>query len=466
MYSEVLIKGWAEEHRLRAAGMKDQPAFYQNLERVLDKRRETQSLMGLKPRWDEKVADFTTCDFLSLSRSGRVRERFLAELESHPGFDLSASGSRIQYGNYDYLNQVEREIAEFHGAEGVYMTQSGFAANVGVLSSVPLPGDAIVYDELVHASSHEGFHLSLAEHKIPFRHNSPDALRDVLVTLKTTLPGFKSGAQSVLICVESIYSMDGDVCQLQELVQIAKEEFPLGNAQFIVDEAHSIGVIGDRGRGLVSMLGLERDIAIRIHVASKALGSVGGLILCNKTIRYMLLNHARSITFSCAPSFPMVASIRAGYQLLIRGETQEEQETIQRNVKYFFNLLTSSPVWDEAVEEGLLRIPLLEEDWEARPFQTHIVPLRTRPGHEMFLFFQLTLNNMNAYPMVFPVVPKGESRIRLVFHAHNTLEQIDALASTIFDWASEMLNIQNGLSESILPKAARQAYAMQSAVMA
>lgn len=279
MYAEDLIKTWAEEHHIRGPSMKNKPAFYRNLEQSLDSLRQDQSLKGLKPRWDETVADFTTCDFLSLSRSGRVREAFLAELASHPDFDLGAGGSRIQYGNYSYLNQVEQEIAEFHGTETVYITQSGFAANVGVLSGVPLPKDAIVYDELVHASTHEGLHLSLAEHKLPFRHNDPEAFRDVLISLKDQEPEFEAGTRSVLVCVESIYSMDGDVCQLEEFLQVVKEEFPLGNAQFLVDEAHSLGVIGDKGRGLVSLLGLEKEIAIRIHVASKALGSVGGMVL-------------------------------------------------------------------------------------------------------------------------------------------------------------------------------------------
>lgn len=256
--------------------MKDQDAFYRNLEQSLDTRRQGQYLIGLKPRWDETVADFTTCDFLSLSRSGRVREAFLAELERHPGFDLAAAGSRIQYGNYEYLNQVEEEIAKFHNVETVYITQSGFAANVAVLSGVPLPGDAIIYDELVHASTHEGLHLSLAAHKLPFAHNDPDALRDVLISLKNTHPAFEQGTRSVLICVETIYSMDGDMCLLEELLGVAKEEFPLGNAQFLVDEAHSLGVLGTNGKGLVSLLGLETEIAIRVHVASKALGSVGG----------------------------------------------------------------------------------------------------------------------------------------------------------------------------------------------
>lgn len=114
------------------------------------------------------------------------------------------------------------------------------------------------------------------------------------------------------------------------------------------------------------------------------------------------------------------------------------------------------------MREQLLAIPLLE-DWEHRAFQTHIVPLRTRPGHEMFLFFQLVFNNMNAYPMVFPVVPKGQSRIRLVFHAHNTLEQVEKLVSAICEWVGEMLKIQRGESNSALPSAARRAYAMQGA---
>ncbi|KAI0441548.1 8-amino-7-oxononanoate synthase [Xylaria telfairii] len=461
MYADLLVKALAEDDRPQAPSMKNQPAFFRNLEKVLDTRRQTHSLIGLKPRWDSSVSDFTTCDSLSLSRSGRVREAFLAELAKHPDFDLSASGSRPMYGNYEYINQVEQEIADFHGAEGAYITHSGFAANVSVLSGVPQPGDAIVYDELVHASSHEGFHLSLAEYKLPFRHNDAESLRDVLMTLKDKKSEFLSGTRSVLICVESVYSMDGDICNLQECINVAKEEFPLGNAQFVIDEAHSIGTIGDRGRGLVSELGLEKDIAIRVHVAGKALGSVGGIVLCNKTIRYMMLNFARSVTFSSAPSFAVVASIRAGYQLLITGQTKEAQDRVQRNVKHFFTKLTSSPVWDQANEEGLLSIPLLDSDWEQTQFYSHIVPLLTRPGHELFLFWQLTLNNMNAYPMQFPIVPKGKSRMRLMFHAHNTLQQIDKLVSTILDWATEMLDIEQGAGKHTLPEAARQIYSMQ-----
>ncbi|KAI1778811.1 8-amino-7-oxononanoate synthase [Hypoxylon cercidicola] len=464
MYSDKLIRQWCLDHRPRSASMQNESAFDRNLEHALDTRRQAQSLLALKPRWDESVADFTSADFLSLTRTGQIREVFLAEISSHPNFELGASGSRLQFGNYTYINEVEQEIADFHGSEVAYITQSTYGANLGVLSSVPLPGDAIVYDEFVHASSHEGFQLSVAEHKIAFRHNDPDDLREVLARLKHDYPVFETGTRSVLICVESFYSMDGDVCQLRELVQVANDEFPLGNAQFIMDEAHSIGVIGEKGRGLVSILGLEKAVAIRIHAASKALGAVGGVILCNKSVRSSILNNARSLTFSCAPSFPMVASIRAGYQLLIKGETEEAQARIQRNVEHLLRAITSNSVWDDAVDEGIISIPF-REDWEDRPFHTHIVPLCTRPRHEMFLFFHLLENNINAYPFAFPIVPKGKSRVRLVVHAHNTASQIEKLASTICDWAQEMLEIERSSSTSTLPSAARKVYEMQAALL-
>jgi 8-amino-7-oxononanoate synthase len=275
-YAEQIIKQWGEDNRLRAASMANEPAFYRNLEQALDTRRQAQYFLNGKPRWDASVADFTTGDFLSLSRCGKLRDAFLEELHQNPDFEPGASGSRLQYGNYAYILETEREIAEFHDAETALIVNSTYAANLGVLSSVPLPGDAIVYDELVHASSHEGFRLSSAAHLLPFRHNDPDGLREVLSRLKTEHVDFGTGTQSILICVESIYSMDGDVAALEELVQVAKEVIHLGNAQFIMDEAHSAGVLGDRGRGLVSQLGLDKEIAIRIHATSKALGSVGG----------------------------------------------------------------------------------------------------------------------------------------------------------------------------------------------
>lgn len=276
MYADRMLTNWLQDLKPRAAAMKDQPAFYRNLEQAMDIARAEHNLFVAKPRWDESVIDLTSSDFLSFNRSGRIREAFLEELGRHENYELSAAGSRVQYGNYDYLIQVEQELAKFHGAEAAYIAHSGFIANAGAMAAVPLPGDAIVYDDSVHASAHEGMKLSLASHRLSFRHNDSDSLREVLSSLKESHTAFASGSSSILIAVESVYSMDGDICPLDELVQVAKELFPLGNAQFIIDEAHSSGTIGPRGAGLVNMLGLEKEIAIRIHMCSKALASTGG----------------------------------------------------------------------------------------------------------------------------------------------------------------------------------------------
>lgn len=276
MYSDLMLKTWLQEHSLQSQAMKNEPAFFRNLEQALDVRRAGHGLMTAKPRWDKSIIDWMTSDFLSLNRSGRIREAFFEEIASHDNFELSASGSRVQYGNYDYFKEVESEVADFFGAETAYITHTGLHANVSAVATVPLPGDAILYDELVHASTHEGMKLSVAAHKISFLHNDVDPLHNALTSLRDSHPAFKSGAQSILICVESIYSMKGDVCPIKAFIDVTKELYPLGNAQFIMDEAHSVGILGPNGRGLISLLGLEKEIAIRIHVCSKALASTGG----------------------------------------------------------------------------------------------------------------------------------------------------------------------------------------------
>lgn len=144
---------------------------------------------------------------------------------------------------------------------------------------------------------------------------------------------------------------------------------------------------------------------------------------------------------------------------------KQAQERIQTNVKYFFRQLTNDPVWEDAVDADLLSCPLTE-DWEQRPHHSHIVPIRTRPRHEQYLFFHLSMAGMNAYNISYPVVPKGSSRIRMVFHAHNTEQELDKAVEAICSWAAEMLDIEEGNSGSrnTLPKAAQQVYAMQAAI--
>ena len=265
---------WMKGQKLKAPSMKNATVFDRNLEEALDARRAGQNLATIHT-W-QYATDFSSNDFLSLSTNGLLRTEFLEELARNPNFQLGSTGSRLSDGNSSYIEDLEKEIAEFHGAESALMVNSGYDANCAIFCAIPRPGDVIVYDELIHASAHDGMKHSLTQKQLPFRHNDPECLRDVLTDLEDSNPLIRKGQRCVLIAVESVYSMDGDVCPLKELVEVAKEIFPKGNAQFLVDEAHSTGLMGEQGRGLVSSLGLEKIIAVRLHTYGKGMSATGG----------------------------------------------------------------------------------------------------------------------------------------------------------------------------------------------
>ncbi|KAK2606886.1 hypothetical protein N8I77_005609 [Diaporthe amygdali] len=460
--SESFVEEWAKAQRLKGPSMKNASVFYRNLEEELDARRAEHACLTLHTR-DASMVDFSSTDVLGLSSSGAVRKAFLDELARHDSFQLSSHGSRLTDGNSRYLEEQERELAEFHGSDSALIVNTGHAGNGAIFSVIPRPGDAIVYDELVHASVHDGMKDSLALCRKQFRHNNVDSLLDTLTAIRDSQPQIRDGSRCVLIAVESIYSMDGDICPLQELVEAAKEVFPNGNAQFVIDEAHGTGVIGPKGAGLVNSLGLENEIAIRLHTFGKALAASGAVILCNSTVRTMLLNYARGLQFTVAPSFVMLAAVRATYGLLKTGATQEAQMRLQHVVKVFRDKITSSPIWDDANDARILRIPLFEdEDSDPSSSVAPIVPIWTRARHNFFLAFHLQRAGFSAFPIYFPVVPKGAERVRLVFHAFNTDAQVEALVSCICEWAEEMLEIEEGHDRLKLPSAARQAYSMMA----
>lgn len=274
----ALLSDWIKSQKIKGPQMKDAPTFYRNLEEALDLRRADHSMFtNHKSAWKLGTSiDFCSNDMLSLGTSGEIRRTFLDELTANPNFAMYSGGSRLMDGNYDYIEDVEAEIAAFHGAETALIVGSGYEANTAIYGAVPRPGDAIVYDELVHASTHDGMTHSLAQCRIQFRHNDVDALRDAISSVLDSQPMIADGSRSVLISVESVYSMDGDICPLLEMLEVAKEMCPLGNAVFIVDEAHATGILGPKGAGLVSQLGVEKDIAIRLHTCGKALASTGG----------------------------------------------------------------------------------------------------------------------------------------------------------------------------------------------
>ena len=350
--STLMLAEWIKAQKLKAPSMKSAPAFYRNLEEALDVRRRDHGLYTIKSNiWkDGDAVDFSSNDTLSLGASGALRAEFMRELESHPNIPPGAGSSRVMDGNYEYLEVVEDEIAQFHGAEAGLIVGSGFEANLAIFAAIPRPGDAIVYDDLVHASTHDGMQQTQAITRTPFRHNDIESFRDVMISVYNTQPLIKQGTRCVIVAVESFYSMDGDICPLGELIEAAKEIFPSGNVQFLIDEAHSTGVIGPHGAGLVCELGLEKEVAIRLHTFGKALSASGGtydiaktltrfvdvncaiaIILGNKTLKSALINLARPVIYTTAPAFSVVAAARAGYNLMKAGHTKVVSSSIHSN---------------------------------------------------------------------------------------------------------------------------------------
>lgn len=276
----TFIDTWAKAQQRPVASSQQKSVFYKNLEAELDARRSVHGCVAphLYPGMGKTMTDLASADILGLGTSGEMRKAFMDELARVPDWWVSASGSRVTLGNSAYMEQLEREMAAFHGSETALVAVNGGMANGAIFTAIPRPGDALVYDESIHASVHDGMQTSLALCKKPFRHNDPDSLHEVLVGIRDAQLQIRSGKRCVLIAVEGIYSMDGDTCPLSELVEVAREVFPEGNCQFIIDEAHSHGVIGPKGAGLVSALGLEKEIAIRMHTLPKAMAAGGGMV--------------------------------------------------------------------------------------------------------------------------------------------------------------------------------------------
>lgn len=244
------------------------------LSRILEKRRQESRLRVLKASPPNSI-DFSSNDFLSLATSSKLRETYLKELQSGPS-QLGSTGSRLLDGNSKYAEKLEKDIARFHGGKAGLLTNSGFDANVSIFTCLPQPGDIIVYDELIHASVHDGMRQSRASETFSFSHNSVRDLRRQLLERLEDIRASSRPVPNVFIAVESVYSMEGDVAPLKEMVETVEELFPNRNAHVIVDEAHSNGVYGAQGKGLISKLGLEDRIFVRLHTFGKALACNGG----------------------------------------------------------------------------------------------------------------------------------------------------------------------------------------------
>ncbi|TBU27784.1 PLP-dependent transferase [Dichomitus squalens] len=395
------------------------------------------------PSADDHLVDFFTNDYLSLSHSPDLRSRFLRKLHDAPHV-LGSGGSRLLVNGHAHAS-FEARLAAFFRAPAALLFNSGFDANVGLFSSVPQPGDAVVYDEHIHASVHDGMRSSrvAAGARVPFAHNSPSALRAVLERLIASHPRLREGESSVFVAVEALYSMDGTLAPLMDIVEVVEALLPRGNGYVVVDEAHSTGVYGPQGRGLVAAYGLEDRVFARLHTFGKALAGTGAVLLVTALVRDYLLNYARSLIYTTSLSYANIIAADCSFDLLEDGEADKLARKLLDLSTYFLATLRHH-LSTRSVSPALLSLPPHLFSCAQKPeFATPIIPVLT--PHPRPLSAHLRVRGLNARPITWPTVPKGADRVRVCLHAHNTTEDVDRLVGAMVEWAESRELAQKGV---------------------
>jgi len=373
------------------------------------KLRELQTESAAVCRFDGKeVINLASNNYLGLCNHPKLTE---AAIEATRRFGVGSGAVRTIAGTMSLHLELERRIAEFKHVEAAVTFQSGFAANAGTVAAVLGPEDFIVSDELNHASIIDGARLSKAKINV-FPHKDVAAAARILEQLQEQ-PGKK------LLITDGVFSMDGDIAPLKELVEVA-ERF---GAIMMVDDAHSSGVLGRNGRGTVDHYGLHGRVHIQVGTLSKAIGVLGGYVCGSRDFIEFLYHRARPFLFSTSHPPGVAASCLAAFDVL-----EQEPERIERlweNTRYFKKGLA-----DAGFQTGQSETPI-----------TPIMVGEASVAHQ----FSATLFDEGVFAtgIGFPTVPRGKARIRTIVTAAHTREQLDRALETLARVARRMGLVSN-----------------------
>ncbi|WKL45539.1 pyridoxal phosphate-dependent aminotransferase family protein [Flavobacterium sp. ZE23DGlu08] len=364
--------------------------FPENLSAKLEIRKQNNALRKL-PLSSKKI-DFSSNDYLGFSQSEIIFKETHQHLITNNIIQNGATGSRLLSGNHKLYQETEDFIANFHKSESALIFNSGYDANVGFFSAVPQKNDLILYDELCHASIRDGIQLSNAK-AYKFNHNDFEDLEKLILRNPNT---------NIYIVTESVFSMDGDCPNLEELVQLSDKY----HCYLVVDEAHALGVFGSSGEGFVQMLGLQDYVFARIMTFGKGLGCHGAAILGSTELRDYLVNFARSFIYTTGLSPHSVATILIAYQHL-----KQDSDSI---LKLRENIISFNQ------EKNMLELkPLFVRSKSA--IQSAIIP-----GNEKVKAIANLLQEkgFDVKAILSPTVPEGQERLRFCLHSYNSTEEI------------------------------------------
>eukprot|EP01135_Chromosphaera_perkinsii_P010098 Nk52_evm23s2011 gene=Nk52_evmTU23s2011 len=377
------------------------------MRRALQRRKDTECFRTCAV-CKEGAYDFASNDYLGLARSrgDSALPEGSQKVDSGDNDKLvhGSTGSRLLTGYSSLFDIVERQIAHTHSSETALLFNSGYDANLGFFGCVPQKNDIVLFDELIHASVHDGLKLSRGT-GVPFKHNC-------LSNLQAQLEAHYSPGRSVVVAVESVYSMDGDVAPLEHIGRLCRAY----GAALVVDEAHSTGVYGKRGEGLVQALGLQDEVFARLHTFGKGMGCHGAAIVGPEILKEYLINYSRPLIYSTSLPPHSLHSIRAAYGVLGTEGLQRRRAHLFKMIE-LFRLLADQSV--------MLRGKLL-------PSQSAIQGVLVRGNAKCVRACNLmTERGFDVRPIRSPTVAKGTERIRIVLHSHNTKEEVEQLVYSL-----------------------------------
>lgn len=369
--------------------------FPKKLANKLQQRETENALRELgKP---SLLVDFSSNDYLGFSKSEAIFKKTHDYLVGHNIIQNGATGSRLLSGNHPLYHLVESVLCEYHNTEASLILNSGYDANIGFFSSIPQRHDIILYDEYIHASIRDGISISHAN-AYKFAHND---LSDLDALLKRHSETILDSSMTIYVVTESVFSMDGDCPDLETLVQLCLNY----HAHLVVDEAHAVGVFGERGKGLVQQLNLERQVFARIVTFGKALGCHGAAVLGSNQLKTYLVNFARSFIYTTALPPHTLATIDSAYQELSQSNNIEK---LHQNIQFF--------------KSEIKRLQL--EDVFITSYSA--IHCGVISGNERVkkIASEIQKNGFAIKPILSPTVPKGQERLRFCLHSYNSEQEI------------------------------------------
>lgn len=364
----------------------------QFINRRLTEREESGAYRRLKT--ESTLVDFCSNDYLGFARSVEMREKTIQELNQYDQIHNGSTGSRLISGNYNYTESLEKQIANYHESEAALLFNSGYDANVGLLSSLPQRGDTIITDELIHASVIDGARLSHAN-RYSFKHNDLNSLEGKL----------KNATGIIYVVVESVYSMDGDSPPLTELLALTEKY----NAHLILDEAHALGLYS---KGLIVHLGLQNRIFARVFTFGKALGCHGAAVVGSVKLREYLINFARSFIYTTAAPMHQIATIKAAYAQL--EQANYGRQLLKDNIDIFKSNFQNREHYPLLPSNSSIQCIILNGNEKAKKVAE-----------------SLQQSGFDVRPILSPTVPAGRERIRICLHAFNTPHEIQEMTNLL-----------------------------------